>query len=533
MNNVDSVARLSRELEQYNAPSDGINLTPNWMDFAPDFPNAPTQMQLPAVQKDDNTLDRVMHWGNTAAKTAGTTRDNVIDVDTEGEDNPDYLPATAPVAVVENPLPTPPATPKDPKPCHLKERLRYLRIHIRFSENQYAFQLFKSFPSLTPNQQRKYCEMAWPSNDAAFQDVYEAAKLSPNFTDIYYHRLNGKAIEDMPQSSMTPEEATKKRKHHATFEEELKGSCFKKVKKLRNAEELAQLKNRIGNIRGKKKRAAKAEEIKIVDRIETEMRRHGDVELKRARKIVGKQKQKEEEEAERLFSLDDEEGEEQGEEGMRASSPPQEEVEEQSEMPARASSPPHKEVEESDSDSDSDSEDEDPEADFNFDIDIVNDQAGVDAYKTSVQWTHTPAKASSPIPEEDLMAAFMSFPDEDEQADTTAKAPSLPPEDASAEDMMAAWEDFDEQAGPTDTAANASSTRHEEVEEQSQEPAKTSSPPPEQAEEATEPMDPDGLDDLFEDVDEDDEEQDVEMIEVEDASEGEDDGFVYFLCNRK
>jgi hypothetical protein len=79
------------------------------------------------------------------------------------------------------------------------------------------------------------------------------------------------------------------------------------------------------------------------------------------------------------------------------------------------------------------------------------------------------------------------------------------------DDLFVAVDDA-EQAGPTNT------------------PAKASSPPPEQAEEITEPMDLDGLDDLFEDADE---EQDMEMIEVEDASEGEDDGFVYFLCSRK
>jgi hypothetical protein len=424
MNNVSSVARLSRELEQYNAPLDGMDLTSSWMDFAPDFPNAPVQMQLPAVQEDENTLDRIVQWGNTAVNTAGTTRDNAIDLDAEGEDDPDYLPATAPAAaVVVNPLPTPPATPKEPKPCHLKERLGYLRLHIRYTENQYAFQLFKSFPSLTPNQQRKYCEMAWPSNDAAFKDMYEAAKLSPNFTDIYYHRLNGKAIESMPQDTMTPEEATTKRKHHAAFEEDLKTTCMKKVKKLRNEEELAQEENLLGNIKRKKKGAAKAAAKERFGRIKREMRGNEDMELKRARKIVNKQRQTEEkEEAERLFSLDDEEGEEQGEEGVRASSPPHEEVEEQSEMPARASSPPQ----ETDSDSDSDSEEEDPEAEADFNLNVVNNEADVDAYKSSVQSAHTPAKESSPVPEEDLMAAFMSFPDEDEQADTAAKASSPP-----------------------------------------------------------------------------------------------------------
>jgi hypothetical protein len=352
MDNVDSVARLSRELEQYNAPLDGMDLSPNWMDFAPDFPNAPAQMQLPSVQEDDNTLDRIVQWGNTAVNTAvntaGTARDNAIDVDAEGEDDPDYLPVTAPAAaVVVNPLPTPPATPKEPKPCHLKERLKFLRLHIRYTENQYVFQLFKSFSSLTPNQQRKYCEMAWPSNDAAFKDMYEAAKLSPNFTDIYYHRLNGKAIENMPQDTMTPEEATTKRKHHAAFEEDLKTTCTKKVRKLRNEEELAQEENLLGNIKRKKKGPAKAAANERFGRIKREMRRDEDMELKRARKIVNKQRQKEEEEeAERLFSLDDEEGEDQGEEGVRASSPSQEEVEEQGEEPARASSPPHEEVEE-------------------------------------------------------------------------------------------------------------------------------------------------------------------------------------------
>jgi hypothetical protein len=60
-----------------------------------------------------------------------------------------------------------------------------------------------------------------------------------------------------------------------------------------------------------------------------------------------------------------------------------------------------------------------------------------------VQSTHTPAKASNPVPElateEEIMAAaYMWSPDEDEQADTAAKAPSPPPEDMSVEDMMAA-----------------------------------------------------------------------------------------------
>jgi hypothetical protein len=235
----------------------------------------------------------------------GNSQESALTIDDES------LP---PAPVVEAPLPTPPATPELPKlkaPCFFKKRLAYIRRSIDSQCDPVAFRLFCTFTKqLSPTQQRKYCELAWPSDEAALENLHEMAASSPQIMDIYLMRLRGEAMRLTPQKGTTEEEVMKKSNDFLAYKEEMKASCKAKLRRMRDEEEVGQLQNRVGNVRGRKTGLKRKADEEAVRDLKKRLRKDDAVSLKAAKRRAKKARMERERQEE-----------------ARDSSPAQEEVE--------------------------------------------------------------------------------------------------------------------------------------------------------------------------------------------------------------
>lgn len=164
--------------------------------------------------------------------------------------------STLPPAEKE-PTPPPPPNRKPKVPSYLNERIAYLKARVKAEDNPSAIRLLRTMDNINLKQQRSYCALFWPSNEAALGDLYEMAKLSPRFTEIYFFRQ--KWANEPPTGPEQTEEA--KEKAEAEMEEEIKGlreSCKKKVKAMQDLETAGQIGNTIGNTKGRKSKKHRA-----------------------------------------------------------------------------------------------------------------------------------------------------------------------------------------------------------------------------------------------------------------------------------
>ncbi|KAH7385964.1 hypothetical protein BKA66DRAFT_582665 [Pyrenochaeta sp. MPI-SDFR-AT-0127] len=147
--------------------------------------------------------------------------------------------------------------PKKKEVSFLKERLAYLKVNIHDKDNPVAIRLLRTFDlNLDSKLQRKYSAMFWPSNEAALDDMREMAKLSPDFTEIYWHRVRWEAAKtDKDEGKIEAEKAKMELEM-----EELRGSCRRKYQEMLRKEKDAQWRTNIGKTRGHKGVAATKKE---------------------------------------------------------------------------------------------------------------------------------------------------------------------------------------------------------------------------------------------------------------------------------
>jgi hypothetical protein len=202
----------------------------------------------------------VINAGNNGQFVDLTADDE--DVSTAAQETPSVPPQEAVQAPLPTPSPTPPKAPTPEPPSNLHDRLPHLHRTIIADKYPCAFRLLRSFEALDKKQQRKYSALFWPTNEEALSDMLSMAELSPNFSDIYYRRISWHFEESKIDAI---QDAEMKAKAHAEFTAaglaqvaEMKRTCKAAFEDRLAEERLGQLRQLIGNVKGKKSKRAKA-----------------------------------------------------------------------------------------------------------------------------------------------------------------------------------------------------------------------------------------------------------------------------------
>lgn len=177
-------------------------------------------------------------------RVSGTT--DVIDL-TKDESQVPVAPECSPPAPVKEKTPEP-SQPKSPSA--VAERIRYLKANIKDCDYPKEIRLLRTMINLSANQKRHYCKLFWPSNEAALEDLHEAAKLSPDFSKVYYFRIAWHA--DLAGGASAEKIAAIEK-----MQAELKENCKWDLAEMKKNETLAQTRAMIGQVRGHKGIAAR------------------------------------------------------------------------------------------------------------------------------------------------------------------------------------------------------------------------------------------------------------------------------------
>ena len=169
-------------------------------------------------------------------------------------------------------LPDVPAPPKQPEraatsgssqvkaPSFLRNRLSFLEKNIHNDNNPIAIRLLHTLKqNLDIKLQKKYCTMFWPDNETALADIYAMAEYSPNFSEIYFHRIGWAVAE----AETDPEKKELTAARMEEEKEELRGSCRQKFRGILLAEICAQEMDAARRKRGTESKAQK--EMAIVE----------------------------------------------------------------------------------------------------------------------------------------------------------------------------------------------------------------------------------------------------------------------------
>jgi hypothetical protein len=109
-------------------------------------------------------------------------------------------------------------------------------------------------------QQREYCSLFWPSNEAAYEDILRASKLSLDFSTIYYLRLS---LTSKLKEAKSEEEREKLEEETEVICAEMERTCKAKLQDRRDEENLSNLHQAVTTTKGKRSKASRAAQLEV------------------------------------------------------------------------------------------------------------------------------------------------------------------------------------------------------------------------------------------------------------------------------